>query len=84
MNNQVRAKFRCNAVTSFANDRDLSALRQYTFTAIYDTSTPENQRFSKATPYGELKINVNNPEVTFEIGKNYYLDFTPEMVEVSA
>jgi len=69
----VRAKFRCNSVTQFTSGAGGS--RRYNFSAVYDTSTPENARFTKATPWGDLSMNVDNPDVDFEIGKSYYLDF---------
>jgi hypothetical protein len=72
----ARAKFRCNAV-EFQGDPDNSETpRIYTFAAVYDTSTEENKRFTKATPWGELKMNVDNPAARLEVGKVYYLDFT--------
>lgn len=51
--------------------------RTYRFLASYDTSVPEDQRYAKATPSGQLTIAVDNPAVVFEPGKSYYLDFTP-------
>lgn len=69
----VRAKFRCNSTESFGE----SAARIFKFTAVYDQDTPENQRYAKYTPAGTLQIHVDNPNVDFEIGKYYYLDFTP-------
>lgn len=73
----VRAKFRC----LFATDKkwgpnDDQVTRSYDFTAVYDSDTPENQRFAKSTPSGNLTIQVDNPAVTFEPGKQYYLDLT--------
>lgn len=44
---------------------------------MYDDGTPENHRFAKSTPTGTLKITVDNPDVTFEPSRLYYLDFTP-------
>jgi len=70
----VRAKFRCNSVTQFTPGAGGS--RRYNFSAVYDTSTPENARFTKATPWADLNMNVDNPDVDFEPGKSYYLDFT--------
>lgn len=72
----IRAKFRCNSVTFFGDPTDEDAGRQYTLAPIYDTTTPENERFTKATPWGELKMNVDNPAARLEVGKIYYLDFT--------
>lgn len=73
----VRGKFRCASVMFYGADLSAASNRQFTFSAVYDTDTPENQRFSQATPWGELKMNVSNPDVDFEAGKQYYLDFTP-------
>lgn len=67
----VRAKFRCIEETRLE-----STNRRYKFMAVYDTATPENQRFSTATPFGTLEIVVSNPQVSFEVGKEYYLDFS--------
>jgi hypothetical protein len=69
----VRAKFRCSSTESFG----AGAARIFKFTAALDQDTPENQRFAKYTPCGSLQIHVDNPSVDFEIGKFYYLDFTP-------
>jgi len=39
----------------------------------------ENESWSKYTPSGKLEMSVTNPGAIeqFEIGKAYYLDFTP-------
>jgi hypothetical protein len=74
----VRAKFYCNAEThkKWGAQAD-KVVRSYEFQAMYDSETPEDQRYAKATPVGSLTIQVDNPAVTFEPGKSYYLDFTP-------
>lgn len=74
----IRAKFRVASVTFYGDPANPDASRQYTLTAIYDNTTEENRRFTKATPWGELKMNVDNPAAQFEVGKVYYLDFTEE------
>lgn len=71
----VRAKFRCQNEKTVRNGGS-NTPREYEFTAMYDDGTPENQRFAKATPVGRLTMTVDNPDVTFEPGKSYYLDFT--------
>lgn len=68
----TRAKFRCNSVQSFGPNQPDSIV----FTAVYDASTEENERFTKHTPSGTLTMTVDNPAVTFEPGAHYYLDFT--------
>jgi hypothetical protein len=64
----ARAKFQCSEAT-----KDLYGWK-YTFMVVYDQSTPENQRFTKSTPSGTLTMRVDNPAVSFEPGKFYYLD----------
>ncbi len=48
---------------------------------VSPTSNPndENSKFWNASPSGELKLGTINPEAwkQFELGKNYYVDFTP-------
>lgn len=68
----VRAKFRCTSVETFA-----AGTRTFRFSAEYDTSVPEDQRYARYTPSGELRLAVDNPNVSFEPGISYYLDFTP-------
>lgn len=72
---KARAKFRCSAV-EFQGIPGPDVPRIYTFAAVYDTSTEENKRFTRATPWGEIKMRVDNPDVTFTPGDIYYLDFT--------
>lgn len=71
----VRAKFRCTSVERFTTAGDGQAV--YRFAAQYDESIPEDQRFTRYTPSGELRMTVDNPNVRFEPGRQYYLDFTP-------
>lgn len=89
---RTRAKFRCNTVEQSStapvdaqryNGPDQPATtvktwpRTYRFTASYDESIPEDQRYARYTPSGSLTITVDNPAVEFELGKSYYLDITP-------
>ncbi len=88
----TRAKFRCSTVEQTSNQpyerklypagggepvAELTWPRKYRFVAVTDDSTPENQQYAQYTPSGELTIQVDNPNVTFEPGTAYYLDFTP-------
>ncbi|MER5912308.1 hypothetical protein ABT124_17890 [Streptomyces sp. NPDC001982] len=88
----TRAKFRCHSVEQStsapvevkrytgAGQEPTGIMtwpRTYRFTAMYDTTVPEDQRYAQATPSGQLTIAVDNPAVVFEPGKSYYLDFTP-------
>ena len=39
----------------------------------------ENNTYSKWTPSAEFKMSITNPKLfnQFEVGKEYYVDFTP-------
>lgn len=41
--------------------------------------SPENESFYKWTPSGKIDLACVNPDATnqFEVGKEYYVDFTP-------
>jgi hypothetical protein len=74
----IRAKFRVTAVKFFGDPTtNPDASRQYTLNAIHDTSTEENRRFTKATPWANLEMTVDNPKAWLEVGEHYYVDFTP-------
>lgn len=79
----VRAKFLLSEVTNTAYN---PAAKRLKFTAQYDVSIPEDQRFQKATPWGEFEMQVDNPAAVaqFELGKQYYIDFTPADVPAAA
>ena len=44
----------------------------------YDENDPEETRFSAATPTGELKVSISNPNIRGKIqpGQTYYVDLT--------
>jgi hypothetical protein len=70
----TRAKFQCVAETRFNHgDEGTKVVR---FQAVYDPDVPEDQRYARYTPSGTLEITVDNPNVRFELGQAYYLDFT--------
>ena len=71
----VRAKFTVQSITSHAYG-DAKTIKLY---AVCADEVPENQRFARYTPNGALEITVDNPSASgqFELGKSYYLDFTP-------
>lgn len=67
---RVRAKFTCSGKEGNT---------VFLHTVYSEDIQSEDGRFTQATPWGELRMNVDNPNasITFEIGKAYYLDFTP-------
>lgn len=73
----TRAKFMCNQIAM-----NLYGI-EYRFNAVTADDIPENESFFKYTPAGSLSITVTNPNVKFELGESYYLDFTPSKVEES-
>ncbi len=53
-----------------------------TFRTVYeppDERDTENQRFTQATPWGQIELGIDNPLALaqFEEGKSYYVDFSP-------
>ena len=68
----VRAKVRCDGIEGNA----------VMFSTVYEpdeTKNTENARFTKATPWGQIKLGIDNPAALeqFAPGKEYYVDFTP-------
>lgn len=68
----VRAKVRCNAKSG----------NEVSFTTVYEpdgTKNDENARFTKATPWGDIRLGIDNPGAAgqFEVNRHYYVDFTP-------
>jgi hypothetical protein len=72
----VRGKFQLSQITQTNWGGDGRIL---IFQAQYDPDLPEDQSYSKATPTGRIEMQVDNPAALkqFELGKAYYLDFTP-------
>lgn len=72
----VRAKFVCTSIKSVNWS---PTLKVYGFSAVGDDGIPENKRYHKYTPSGTIELSVDNPAVDgfYELGKSYYLDFTP-------
>ena len=69
----IRAKFQCCNVepTGFGGSK-------VTLLPIWDYTIPEDERFLKATPSGELTMVIDNPIAVEQLkpGKNFYLDLT--------
>ena len=68
----VRAKVSCEGIEG----------NSVTFRTVYEPDVEkdtENARFTKATPWGEIRLGIDNPAALeqFEPGKSYYVDFTP-------
>lgn len=76
----VRAKYRVNAKEEVAGgviNGEVETLVTVKMTPVI-TGSEENKEFFRYTPSGELRIGTINQKAAefFEIGKEYYLDFT--------
>jgi hypothetical protein len=72
MGNTIRCRFQCiQADMGHAPENN----NYFRFEPKADGS-PENKEFWKWTPGGGLNFSCTNPNVKFEVGKDYYLDLT--------
>lgn len=69
----MRAKFEVTSITEYSHIAGKKIVM-----APVMVGSAENQRFYKSTPSGALEFFINGGEATgyFEIGKEYYLDFS--------
>ena len=65
----TRAKFLCVEVTQTMSGEKVK------FQPVTGPSE-EDKKFFKWTPSGSIEMGILNPDVKFEVGKNYYVDFT--------
>lgn len=72
----VRARFIVTSVTKYAGLIGASVFLSPVNPQWQETS--ENLAFWEATPNGEIKLQITNPEAArqFEPGKEFYIDFT--------
>lgn len=61
--------------------REPCEMRTVVMSPVYGNGDPnhENTKFWESSPCGEVKLGTINPEAwaQFELGKEYYIDFTP-------
>lgn len=68
----TRAKFQCRSI------EDFGMTKQVKLQVVYaPDANGEDAGFTKATPWGEVVMAIDNPAAScqFEIGKYYYADF---------
>lgn len=71
----IRAKFRCNSVTTQEGGQEI-----VTLSPVYGTSeNPANKEWSKYTPSGSISMTITAEGAvkTFTPGKEYFVLFTP-------
>ena len=76
---KARCKFRVGSVVRSVGasaDSDYETIKLH---AHYDPDDPEDTRFSRATPSGNLEFTLSNPNLLgkFRPGETYYLDLSP-------
>jgi hypothetical protein len=66
----VKAKFRCELVEDSGEGKSIRL-------SPVVAGSKENDKFFKATPGGEITLNVVNPTAAreFEVGAEYYVEF---------
>jgi hypothetical protein len=76
----TRAKFQVNGIEfSQYGGMKQPTVKLSAVTAQTEPDNPENKAFWSATPQGQVSLTVTNPDAAeiFELGKTYYVDFTP-------
>lgn len=72
---QIVAKFQLQNVNTSKWNPDHDGSHQFVFVPNYDTSIPEDQRFSRATPNGRFEMTVDNPPVVAFLKENHGKQF---------
>jgi hypothetical protein len=74
---EVRAKFTVTRVEKHTYSSSYES-HKVILAPCYDPELPEDQRFAKASPSGELWMQVDNPAALEQLtpGRVFYLDFT--------
>ena len=91
----VRAKFKVDSIESTlttkqnkeTNEWGTVEMKTLKLSPVYSSDeNSENKKFWDASPGGNLSLNCINPEASgyFELGEEYYLDFTKAEKEKSA
>lgn len=76
---KVRAKFSCKKIEPpFGYGEDEKGRFEILLTPVLSGS-PENRDFYRWTPSGEIRLGVVTSKTAnaFEVGRDYYVDFTP-------
>lgn len=75
----IRSKFKLTRIEESKWSPQAVGQKTLVFTTQYDTTIPEDLRFCKATPQGEIRMVVDNPVALeqFVLGADYYFDASP-------
>jgi hypothetical protein len=79
----VRAKFRCTEKADRATSYGATSQPTSAHVTLTPVSGPENKPWSQYTPCGQIQMQIDNPTAfnEFQVGKDYFVDFTPAPVE---
>ena len=68
----MRAKIEVQSIINYADSITVQAF------PVKADGVPENESFNMYTPSGNLELGITNPNAFgfFEVGKQYYLDFS--------
>ena len=79
----VRAKCRCIEKADTASPYGKPSDPTQTSVTLAPVQGDENKSWSQRTPGGSIKLHITNPAAiaAFEVGKDYFVDFTPAPVE---
>lgn len=74
----VRAKFQCVEIKNLYCPTPDQQMAEVRLIPVYGNGEA-NKDWSKWTPSGELKMVITNPPAiaAFDLGKEYFMDFTP-------
>lgn len=80
----IRAKMRLSAIVTNQHTPTY-ATKTAKFSAVYDSTLPEDQKFQKATPSASAEFQIDNPPAIDQLvpGKDYFFDIS-EVPDVKA
>lgn len=75
---KVRAKFLCTSIRHLYTGANSDRPAIVELSAVWGDGKG-NESWSKATPQGKVEMTITNPGAidAFELGKSYFMDFTP-------
>lgn len=73
---KVRAKFYVTSIQHHHTHNPKTVCAEVKLAPVYGD---DNKPWSEATPQGQMSLTITNPEAidVFELGKSYFVDFTP-------
>lgn len=75
----VIAKFRCNSIELYSSEPGGNRRVKLSPVGAAPNASEEDKAFWKYTPSGAIELHIDNPPASelFEIGKTYYVRFSP-------